>query len=43
MAIRSMVGLLFGAVITLFVPTLYSILFRVDFSGYEFDEEALNP
>ncbi len=42
MAISIMVGLLFGTVITLvFVPTLYSILFRVDFGGHEFDENAV--
>ncbi len=35
MAIAIMMGLLFGTVITLvFVPLLYTIFFRVDYSGY---------
>lgn len=39
MAIGIMVGLLFGTVITLvFIPSLYSILFRVDYTGYQFGE-----
>ncbi len=43
MAVSIMVGLLFGTVITLiFIPTLYSILFRVDYRGYEFDESMSN-
>jgi multidrug efflux pump subunit AcrB len=42
MAIGIMVGLLFGTVITLvFIPSLYSILFRVDYTGYAFDEALL--
>ena len=37
MAVSIMVGLLFGTVITLvFIPTLYSILFRVNFKDHEF-------
>jgi len=36
MAIAIMIGLLFGTVVTLgFIPALYSILFRVDYAGYE--------
>ncbi len=43
MAIGIMVGLLFGTVITLvFIPSLYSILFKVDFTGYHFDEAKLS-
>ena len=39
MAISIMVGLLFGTVITLiFIPSLYSILFKVNYKGY-----VLNP
>ena len=39
MAIGIMVGLLFGTVITLvFIPSLYSILFKVDYTGYQFGE-----
>jgi multidrug efflux pump subunit AcrB len=42
MAIGIMVGLLFGTVITLiFIPSLYSILFRVGYERYEFDEALL--
>jgi multidrug efflux pump subunit AcrB len=37
MAVAIMVGLLFGTVITLvFIPSLYSLLFRVDYRGYDF-------
>jgi len=43
MAIGIMVGLLFGTVITLlFVPSLYSVLFRVDYHGYQFNEQLLD-
>jgi multidrug efflux pump subunit AcrB len=42
MAIAIMIGLLFGTVVTLgFIPSLYSILFRVDYAGYEFDSELV--
>ena len=42
MAIGIMVGLLFGTVVTLvFIPSLYSILFKVDYSEYQFDEKLL--
>ena len=42
MAIGIMVGLLFGTVITLvFIPSLYSMLFDVDYDGYVFDEALL--
>ncbi len=42
MAIAIMVGLLFGTVITLvFIPSLYSILFRIDYAGYAFDDGLL--
>jgi multidrug efflux pump subunit AcrB len=42
MAIGIMVGLLFGTVITLiFIPSLYSILFRVGYERYKFDEALL--
>lgn len=43
MAVSIMVGLLFGTIITLiFIPSLYSVLFKVDFKGYSFDEKLLN-
>ncbi|NER12889.1 MMPL family transporter [Leptobacterium flavescens] len=42
MAVSIMVGLLFGTVITLiFIPSFYSILFKVNYKGYEFDEKLL--
>ena len=43
MAIGIMVGLLFGTVITLlFIPSLYSALFRVSYKDYEFNEALLD-
>ncbi|SHG73737.1 efflux RND transporter permease subunit [Flagellimonas flava] len=43
MAISIMIGLLFGTVITLlFIPSLYSALFKVSYKGYEFDEALLH-
>ena len=42
MAVAIMVGLLFGTVITLlFIPALYSALFRVSYKDYEFDEKLM--
>ncbi len=42
MAVTIMVGLLFGTVITLFfIPTFYSVLFKVNYKGYIFDENQL--
>jgi multidrug efflux pump subunit AcrB len=42
MAISIMVGLLFGTIITLlFVPSLYSALFKVSYKNYEFNETLL--
>ena len=42
MAVSIMIGLLFGTVITLvFIPSLYSVLFKVDYKGYSFDEVLL--
>ena len=42
MAIGIMVGLLFGTIVTLvFIPSLYSILFKVDYQGYHFDKKLL--
>ena len=38
MAVSIMVGLLFGTIITLiFIPVLYSILYKVSFKDYQFD------
>jgi len=32
-----MIGLLFGTMITLiFLPLMYSVLYKVDFTGYQF-------
>ena len=42
MAVSIMVGLLFGTVITLlFIPSLYSVLFKVSYKEYEFNDELL--
>ena len=42
MAVSIMVGLLFGTVITLlFIPSFYSILFKVNYKTYQFNEELL--
>ena len=42
MAVGIMVGLLFGTIITLlFIPTLYSILYKVDYKEYTFNEKLL--
>ena len=43
MAIGIMVGLLFGTVITLlFIPAMYSALYRVKYKDYEFNPELLD-
>ena len=43
MAVSIMVGLLFGTIITLlFIPSFYSILFKVNYKGYIFDKSLLN-
>ncbi len=42
MAVSIMVGLLFGTVITLlFIPSFYSILFKVNYKTYEFNEKLI--
>jgi len=42
MAVSIMVGLLFGTVITLlFIPSLYSVLYKVDYKGYTFNPSLL--
>ncbi len=39
MAVTIMVGLLFGTIITLFfIPSFYSLLYRVDYRGYAFND-----
>lgn len=39
MAVSIMIGLLFGTMITLvFLPLMYSLLYKVDFTGYQFKE-----
>lgn len=43
MAVTIMVGLLFGTVITLlFIPAFYSVLYKVNYNDYTFNEELLN-
>lgn len=43
MAVSIMVGLLFGTIITLlFIPAFYSILYKVSFKNYKFDDRLLN-
>ncbi len=43
MAVSIMVGLLFGTIITLvFIPSLYSALFKVSYKEYEFNESLLD-
>jgi multidrug efflux pump subunit AcrB len=43
MAVTIMVGLLFGTVITLlFIPSFYSLLYKVNYNGYVFKKELLN-
>ena len=43
MAVSIMIGLLFGTIITLlFIPSFYSILFRVSYKDYSFNEELLD-
>jgi len=42
MAVSIMIGLLFGTVITLiFIPSFYSLLFKLNYKGYEFDDSLL--
>lgn len=43
MAVSIMVGLLFGTVITLlFIPSFYSILFKVNYKDYQFNNDLLD-
>jgi len=43
MAVSIMIGLLFGTVITLlFIPSLYSILYKVNYEDYAFDESIMD-
>jgi len=42
MAVTIMIGLLFGTVITLlFIPAFYSVLYKVNYKDYEFNEGLL--
>jgi len=42
MAVSIMVGLLFGTIITLlFIPSFYSVLFKIDYSNYTLDEALM--
>lgn len=43
MAVSIMVGLMFGTIITLlFIPALYSVLYKIDYKGYTFNDELLD-
>ena len=43
MAVTIMIGLLFGTVITLiFIPAFYSVLYKVNYDNYEFNEKLLD-
>ncbi|OIQ22511.1 MAG: multidrug transporter [Flavobacterium sp. MedPE-SWcel] len=43
MAVTIMIGLLFGTVITLlFIPAFYSVLYKVNYKDYTFNEELLD-
>lgn len=43
MAVSIMIGLLFGTIITLlFIPSLYSVLFKVQYNDYTFNEQLLD-
>lgn len=43
MAVTIMIGLLFGTVITLvFIPSFYSLLYKVNYKGYVFNEELMD-
>jgi multidrug efflux pump subunit AcrB len=43
MAVTIMIGLLFGTVITLlFIPSFYSLLYKVSYKDYEFNEDLMN-
>ncbi|WP_298513464.1 efflux RND transporter permease subunit [uncultured Kordia sp.] len=43
MAVSIMIGLLFGTVITLlFIPSMYSVLFKVNYKNYTFNERLLD-
>ncbi|WP_438426658.1 efflux RND transporter permease subunit [Aquimarina macrocephali] len=42
MAVTIMIGLLFGTIITLlFIPAFYSVLYKIDYKEYTFNEELL--
>ncbi|WP_394746720.1 efflux RND transporter permease subunit [Spongiimicrobium salis] len=42
MAVSIMIGLLFGTIITLiFIPSFYSLLFKISYNDYTFDEALL--
>ncbi len=43
MAVTIMIGLLFGTVVTLlYIPSMYSLLYKINFKGYKFDSALLN-
>lgn len=43
MAVSIMVGLMFGTIITLlFIPALYSVLYKIDYKDYTFNENLMD-
>ncbi|WKK65907.1 efflux RND transporter permease subunit [Lutimonas zeaxanthinifaciens] len=43
MAVTIMVGLLFGTIITLmFIPSMYSLLYKINYKGYELDPKLID-
>ena len=42
MAVSIMIGLIFGTIITLiFIPSMYSVLYKVNYKNYKFNDELL--
>ena len=43
MAVSIMIGLIFGTIITLiFIPSMYSVLYKVNYKNYKFNDELLD-
>ena len=42
MAVSIMIGLIFGTIITLiFIPSMYSVLYKVNYKNYKFNDKLL--
>ena len=42
MVVSIMIGLIFGTIITLiFIPSMYSVLYKVNYKNYKFNDELL--